>query len=471
MTVHIAHLGHRTYWMPLVLSCVATFLLISYSTIMTVAVPAISADLMVDFGPLQWAIDIYTIVLAALLVPVGALSDRVDRGKLLAAGLAVFAGSSLLCAVASGIPMLTAGRGLQGLGAAMMFATTLPLLESSYAGKSRDVAFAVWGAVSGLASAAGNVIGGLLSAFAWRGIFVVAVPIALVAVVVALLFLRPEVPGSFRSTDGPGMLLLAVAVGDIVVVLLLLADGSSGMSVMTAIVVFIVAAALLIIREHRAMSPLFATSLVTSRKFGAVVLVAAVYYFAAFGPLPLLSQWLQEGVGQSVVSTSLILSAQPVVFFVVSAAAGTRLARLHRRGLFGWGLVVCGAGCAAMLLAAGFPVWVSLIPSLVLTGVGSGMISPVLPAAAMQGLPADQTGVASTSMNAARQLGLSIGVAVCALILRMTQRSGYGLDAGLGATGVMCTVMCLLAAVGVRCLLPSTQRESGSPSVLGRFRG
>lgn len=444
--------------MPLIISCVATFLLISYSTIMTVAVPAMSADLDVAFGTMQWAVDIYTIVLAALLVPVGAFSDRVDRGKLLAIGLVTFAAASLLCSMASGVPVLTVGRCLQGVGAAVMFATTLPLLESSYSGRERDRAFAVWGAVSGLASAAGNVIGGLLSAMAWRGIFIVAVPIALVAAVSAVLFLRagragnsagPGLPRAVRCVDRWGMLLLAVTVGDSVIVLLLLADGAPGTGVLVAAAVCVVSLILLVVRERSAADPLLPASLVESGLFRSTVLVAAVYYFAAFGPLPLLSQWLQDGAGQSVVATSLILSVQPVMFFVVSAVGGTRLALLPRSIPFGGGLMICGAGCVLMFPAAGMPVWWSLLPSLVLTGIGSGMISPVLPAAAMQGIPPDQTGVASTSVNAARQLGISVGVAVCALLVRIAQRGGHGTGWGLGAAATVCTVLCTVTAVGV----------------------
>lgn len=175
---------HHT--MPLVLSCVATFLLIAYTTIVTVAVPTVAEDLGVGFGVLQWVIDVYTIALAALLVPIGSLSDRVDRRVLLATGFGLFAMSSLMCAAATDATVLTLGRCAQGIAAAMMFATTLPLLEASYRGRARAVAFSIWGAVSGLAAAAGNVIGGLLSVFGWRAMFVMAVPVTSVAAVVSM---------------------------------------------------------------------------------------------------------------------------------------------------------------------------------------------------------------------------------------------------------------------------------------------
>lgn len=440
--------------MPLIVSCVSTFLLIAYSTVMTVAVPAMGADLGVGFGPLQWAVDIYTVILAALLIPAGSLSDRTDRGTLLAAGLVVFAVASLLCALATGIPVLVAGRCLQGIGAALMFATTLPLLATSYDGMMRRRAFSVWGAVSGLASAAGNVIGGFLSAVAWRGIFIVAVPVALTAASLAVRHLRGGSPGPQPSVDGWGMVLLSVVLGDAVVSLLLVADGAPARQVGPAVAVLVVSSVLLVVRERRVAEPLFPSTLLASRVFRSAVLVAAVYYFAAFGPLPLLSQWLQEGKGQSVIATSLILSVQPVVFFLVSAVGGTRLAAVPRKVPFTVGLVLCGTGCAALLPAAGVPVWAALVPTLVLTGVGSGMISPVLPAAAMQGLPDEQTGVASTSVNAARQLGISLGVAACALLLRVTGGGGDAWGAALGSAGTVCALACVVAAVGVRWLLP-----------------
>lgn len=435
---------HHT--MPLVLSCVATFLLIAYTTIVTVAVPTVAEDLGVGFGVLQWVIDVYTIALATLLVPIGSLSDRVDRTVLLATGFGLFAMSSLMCAAATDATVLTLGRCAQGIAAAMMFATTLPLLEASYRGRARAVAFSIWGAVSGLAAAAGNVIGGLLSVFGWRAMFVMAVPVTSVAAVVSLRMLPRQVVHQPRPVDRWGMVLLSVGVGTLVVTALLLADGAPPWQITMGTVLCIISVVWFVVHERRAGTPVFPASMVTRPGFVAAVLVAVVYYCASFGPLPVVSQWLQEEAGRTAVGTAAILSIQPILFFAVSAVFGPRLGRVTRRIPFMGGLVLCGVGCAAFLLVVVVPGWPALLPAMMLTGVGAGMISPVLPAAAMAGMPPDQTGVASTAMNAARQLGISIGVAGCAWTVRVTREAGHGWGVGVSATGLAAGLLCFAAA-------------------------
>lgn len=439
--------------MPLVLASVATFLLIAYTTVVTVAVPAVAADLGVGFGTLQWVIDVYTIALAALLVPVGSLSDRVDRRTLLATGFGLFAFSSLICATAGGTAVLTVGRCAQGIAAAMMFATTLPLLESSYTGRARTVAFSIWGAVSGLAAAAGNVIGGLLSVFGWRAIFVMAVPVTSVAAVLSLRVLPRQSTHRPGPVDMVGMVLFSLGVGDLVVTALLLADGAAGWQIAAGTVLCLMSAVWFVVHERRADTPVFPRTMVARPGFIAAVLVALVYYCASFGPLPVLSQWLQEEAGQAAVGTALTLSIQPVLFFAVSAVLGPRLGVVDRRIPFLWGLLLCGAGCATFLLVTVVPGWSALLPAMSLTGVGAGLISPVLPAAAMSGMSSDQTGVASTTMNAARQLGISLGVAGCALTVRVSREAGHGWGFGVSAVGVLAGLLCFATAGAVGWIL------------------
>ena len=174
-------------WWTLIAVSIGTFMLLLDITIVNVALPRIQAGLHSNFTDLQWVIDAYALTLAALLLTAGSLADRVGRRLIFAIGLVVFSASSLLCGVAQSPLMLNLSRGVQGIGGAMMFATSLALLGHAYRGRDRGVAFAVWGAVTGAAVSIGPVVGGgLTQGLSWRWIFLVNVPIGAAALALPL---------------------------------------------------------------------------------------------------------------------------------------------------------------------------------------------------------------------------------------------------------------------------------------------
>src|ERR1700733_11144940 len=150
-------------WMPLIAVCLGTFMLLVDVTIVTVALPDMAVDLRTSFSALQWVVDIYALILAALLLAMGSLGDLYGRRRLYLGGLALFALASLGSGLARSTAELIAARGVQGVGGAAMYATTIALLNSAYQGRDRGVAFGIWGAVSGAAAAAGPILGGLLT--------------------------------------------------------------------------------------------------------------------------------------------------------------------------------------------------------------------------------------------------------------------------------------------------------------------
>src|SRR5271154_3861212 len=149
-------------WWPLVAICTGAFMLLVDVTIVNVALPDMARQLHTTFPDLQWVIDIYALVLGALVLTVGSVADRLGRRKLYLAGLGLFAAPPLPCGLAPNADLLIAARAVQGVGAAAMFATTMALISSTYSGRDRGVAFGVWGAVNGAAAAVGPIAGGLL---------------------------------------------------------------------------------------------------------------------------------------------------------------------------------------------------------------------------------------------------------------------------------------------------------------------
>ena len=174
-------------WAPLAAVCLGTFMLLVDVTIVNVALPDMAVNLHTSFSSLQWVIDSYAVALAALLMGLGSLADLRGRRRVYLAGLAVFAAASLASGLAASPGLLIAARGVQGIGGAAMFATTIALLNASYQGRDRGTAFGVWGAVAGASAAVGPVLGGLLTeALSWRWIFFVNLPVSAVAVALTL---------------------------------------------------------------------------------------------------------------------------------------------------------------------------------------------------------------------------------------------------------------------------------------------
>ena len=172
-------------WWTLLAVCVGTFMLLLDVTIVVVAIPDIQRGLHASFGQVQWVIDAYALTLASLLLTAGVLADRYGRKLLFAIGLIIFTLGSLLCGLALGPLMLILSRSGQGIGGAIMFATSLALLGQSFQGKDRGVAFGVWGAITGVAVSLGPILGGVITtAISWRAIFLVNVPIGVVAVAI-----------------------------------------------------------------------------------------------------------------------------------------------------------------------------------------------------------------------------------------------------------------------------------------------
>ena len=196
----------------LVVVCAATAILLLDVTVVNVALAQIERDLDASFDELQWVIDAYAIALAAVLLIFGSLADRIGRRRVLVAGLVVFAAASLMCALAGDPVVLDVARGIQGIGAAAMFATSLALLAQEFEGERRGFAFGVWGAVSGAAIALGPLVGGaLVDAIDWEWIFLVNIPIAAVLVAVTLTRVPESKPGRPEPLDIPGAFTFAAA--------------------------------------------------------------------------------------------------------------------------------------------------------------------------------------------------------------------------------------------------------------------
>ncbi len=399
--------------------CLSTALLLVNVAAPNVALPDIADDLGASFTDLQWTLSGYALALAVFLLTAGTLADRFGRRRLFVAGLVVFVAASMLCAAAPSPVALIAARIVQGVGAAVVFLSSLALLAAEFEGPARRRAIGVWGAVIGLAFAIGPLVGGLLvDAAGWRAIFVMSLVLGLPAVALGRSRLRESSDPDAGPIDWPGVAVLST--GLFAIVFAVLRGNALGWG--SALVVGgLVAGALLlgafVLVERAVAHPMLDLALFANRTFTGATIVIAVLGGATFGTFVYLSLFLLDVQGRGPVEAGLVLAPLAAVSFVVSLLAGRFSERAPLRGSLVAGLVVTALG--ALLLAgidrdAGA---LDLLPGLVVTGAGVGLVNPLGTFAHLGVLPPAHGGLASALNNTARQVGLAVGIAALGAML------------------------------------------------------
>jgi EmrB/QacA subfamily drug resistance transporter len=400
-------------WLPLVTISLGTFMLLIDVTIVNVALPDMAIDLHTSFTDLQWVIDIYALALAALLLGIGGFADLVGRKRVYIGGLLLFAASSLTAGLSADTTMLITARAVQGIGAAAMFATTIALINTSYHGRDRGLAFGVWGAFNGAAAAAGPILGGLLTqGLSWRWIFFVNLPITVLAVVLGLRVLTGEEPRQKARIDLPGIAAFTIAAG--AVTFALTRAGDNGWGSATTIGLLAVAAGALIafvVIEANVKAPILAPALLRRASFSGVLMGALLLPAAAFAALTYASLWLQSVKGLSPIGTGLVLAPLAVMALCVSLLSGRFLHNVAPRWMIGGGLALIGVGSLMPAHLSAGSGWSALTPGLLVIGIGVGLATPILASAALASVPHERGGMASGAVNTARQLGYAVGIA------------------------------------------------------------
>jgi EmrB/QacA subfamily drug resistance transporter len=389
--------------------------------IVNVALPALGSDFHASLGDLSWVLNAYAITLAALLVVAGRLGDRIGQRPIFLAGVAVFTVASLGCALAPSLGLLVAARIVQAIGAAAQLPTSLALLLAAVPAERRTAATRGWAAVGGLAAASGPVLGGLLVQADWRWVFVVNLPIGVLALVTGAIALpRPQARESGKLPDAVGAVLVTAAVAAMAGALVEAPDwGWASARTLALAALAVAAGAWFWIRSLRHPRPLLELHLLRLPRFG-VAGLGTITFNIAFA-IMLLSNvlWCQEVWHWSALRTGLALVPGPALVPIVTVLT-TRA--VHR---FGHGPLVTAGGllfAAGMLWRVTFtsvtPDYVrDLLPSMILGGIGVGLAMGTLMAAGVQSLPADRAATGSALVNSVRQISASIGVALLVTIV------------------------------------------------------
>ena len=384
-------------WWTLLAVCAGIFMLLLDVTIVVVAQPAIQEGLHASFSDVQWVLDAYALTLASLLLTSGVLADRYGRKRLFQTGLVIFTLGSLLCGLARDPLMLIVSRSGQGVGGAIMFATSLALLGNSFRGRDRGVAFGVWGAVTGVSTALGPVLGGVITTnWSWRGIFLVNVPIGVLAV--ALTAWRVEESKSDHPTppDWAGFALLTTGLVSLIYGLIRAGENSwSDTGVIACLVTGAVALAGFIAAERRVAYPMFDLSLLRTPTFAGGSIAAFAMNGSLYAVLLWLVLYLQDILGYSAQDAGLRLAIISGAQLVTATIAGRVSERVPARWLIGPGLLLVGVGLIVMGGLSGDSSWTDLIPGFIVAGLGGGLVNPPLASTAIGVVPPQKAGMAS----------------------------------------------------------------------------
>jgi EmrB/QacA subfamily drug resistance transporter len=401
-------------WWTLGAVCVATFMLLLDITVVNTALPAIQKDLGGSFSDLQWVIDAYALSLAALVLTAGSLADRLGRRRVFAIGLAIFSVASLLCALAPDPTFLNVSRGLQGIGGAIMFAVSLALVAQEFpAGPERGMAMGIYGATIGIAVAIGPLVGGLLTdGLGWEWVFLINVPIGFAAIAVTYWKLAESRDPNATRIDWAGLLTFSSALFLLVLGLVRGNDAGWGSP---AIVSLLVGAAVLMAAfvaiEQRVSQPMLPLSLFRRRAFTGVQLAAFAVSGSMFALFLYLTLYLQSYLGYSPIDAGLRYLPITIASFIVAPMAGVALARVQARWLMSAGLALTGLG---LLLMGGLGVdseWTALLAGFVISGIGVGLLNPVIADVALSVVPKERSGMAAGINDTFRQVGIAVGIA------------------------------------------------------------
>jgi EmrB/QacA subfamily drug resistance transporter len=427
-------------WLGLVFISLGVALIIVDSTIVNVAVPSIVEDLGITSTQVQWVQEAYTLVFASLLLLFGSLADKFGRRRMLLIGVVVFTIASVLAAFAPSGDLLILARLIQGVGGAMVLPTTLSLINATFRGRERGIAFAVWGSTIGGMVAVGPLLGGwLTTAFSWRWAFGINVPLGIIIFIGVLLTVTESREARYGKIDFLGAALSVLIFGPLVFGLIegrtygwwltdtpmQIGEFTWPFEISPVPIAFAFTALALVTfiawerhRKRIGSSVLLEFSLLRIGSFRNGNIAAMVVSLGEFGIILTLPLWLQFVLGFDALQTGFLLLSLAIGSFVASGFAGATSNRISPVTIVRVGLVAEIIGVAGIGVIIGpAAVWGWLIPALFIYGFGVGLATAQLTGVILQDVPVEMSGQGSGTQSTSRQVGSALGVAILGTIL------------------------------------------------------
>jgi EmrB/QacA subfamily drug resistance transporter len=455
--------------------CLSVFVISVDATIVNVALPTLARDLNADTAQLQWIVDAYTLVMAGLLLSAGSLSDRYGRRGWLTAGLAVFAVTSAVAAQVGSADALIAARAAMGVGAAVIFPTTLALITNIFTDPVRRAkAIGVWAAMVGVGVAAGPITGGwLLAHFSWGSIFWVNVPVALLAILGGRLFLPTSRDPATPPIDLGGLLLSSIGVTALVYTVIEAptwgwadARTAAGFAVSVAVL------AAFTLWEKRRAHPMLDVSVFASRRFSGGSLAVTAGFLTLFGFIFVITQYFQFVKSYSAFEAGARLLPVAVSIAAASIIGPRVVQRIGTTAVVSGGLVIFAAGLGWASTADGATSYLVIAAQMVLLGGGLGLTTAPATEAIMGSLSADKAGVGSAVNDTTRELGGTLGVAIVGSVFASVYTTKLAADPTVAALPeqVRATMQrSMAAAEQVLAQLPAGQAAGVRDAVTAAF--
>jgi EmrB/QacA subfamily drug resistance transporter len=423
-------------WYTLIAACFALFMAILDNLVLNVALPTISRDLEATTTQLQWIVSAYILVFASLQITAGGLGDRLGRKRWFTLGIIMFTGASVFAAFSQNVEMLIAARALQGLGAAFILPLSLSLVSNAFPPEERGKALGIWSAVSVSGLALGPVVGGLLVQYvSWHWIFLINVPVGILAVLVtqAVVTESKDTTGDV-ATDIPGTLLITGAIASLTYGLI--EAGERGWNDTLILGAFALAAILGVAfvwvesRTEKPMVPLrfFKSPTFTGANIDAFAISFLIAGLAFFGTL-----YLQNVLGFSPVRAGMALIPMVIVMMFGAPASGALVNRVGARILISFGMIVAGIGTLLYMRASVDGSYWDLLPSYLVMGLGMSFIFAPMTTAVLNSVPSERSGVASAVNGAIREIGNVFGIAFLGTIMNRTYQDSFNADSSVQA--------------------------------------
>ncbi|MGH3450723.1 MAG: DHA2 family efflux MFS transporter permease subunit [Haloechinothrix sp.] len=407
--------AHPRRWLVLAVMNLSLLLIVVDNTIVNVALPTLQRELGATTSQLQWIVDSYILVFAGLLLTMGALGDRFGRRGALAAGLSIMGVAALSASLADSVSQLIAMRALMGVGAALVMPATLSIITNVFTDPTeRARAIAIWAATAGMAVAVGPVTGGwLLEHFWWGSVFLVNVPVVVVALLLGQRFVPTSKDPAARPVDVPGAALSIVGLTALVYAIIEGAHGWTDPVVLGGFAVFAVLAAAFVGWERHTPYPMLDITFFQNPRFSAASGAIVLTFFALFGSMFLLTQLLQSVLGYSALDAGIRLVPMAGVMMVISPVSARLVERLGTKRVMATGLLIAAAGLLLFSrMTADGSYWPDVLVPLVVLSAGFALIMPPATESIMGSLPRAKAGVGSAVNDTTRELGGALGVAV-----------------------------------------------------------
>ncbi len=432
-------------WAVLVVVSLGFFMTLLDLTIVNIAIPNMITKLHASLNDVLWVINAYALVLAVLVITAGRLGDLIGPRTMFAAGVTVFTAASAVCGLSPSPGWLIGFRAVQGLGAATLMPQTLTIITNTFPPDRRGAAFGVWGAVAGVATIAGPTLGGLLvTAFDWRWIFFVNLPIGVIVLMLTFVIIPDLRLGRRHRLDIPGVLLASAA---LLAICYGLVEGqkynwgtiTSFISIpfVLAVGVVLLAVFLLVQRLTQDREPLVPFALFRDRNYSVMNWVSGVLAIGMMGIFLPFTIYLQSVLGFSALKAGLTMAPISLVSMVVAPVAGRMTDKIGGKFILMSGLILFGAGMGWLaLIAQPNSAWQSFLPALIVAGFGMGCIFAPLITVAMRNIEPRMAGAASGVLNTVRQVGLVIGTAAVGALLQNRLVSSMTSQAAVRAAGL-----------------------------------